>query len=410
MTTAAPAEPIDPSPADAMTKAILFVGLMVFAMGQTILFALAGPVARDIGLAEWQIGAIVSAAAIMFVLVSPVWGRLSDRWGRRTVISGGLFAYGVTTLMFAAVLYAGLQGWVGAALAFAGLLGARLLYALLSGGIQPASMALMADVTSARDRSAGLALIGAGFGLGAVLGPALAAMLVRFGVLTPLFTVAALSAVMAVLTRVWIREPVRHVASGQGGLDARIDLRALAPALALAFGAYVAISTLQQTTAFYIQDFTGSDAARAAQLSGYAFMALAAATLLVQGAVVQAFKPTPSRMLGIGLPLSALGVAVYLAAPNLIWVIAGFAVMGAGFGLVQPGINAFASLQVDAGRQGGVAGYAQAAAAGGFVVGPLAGTLLYGLTPRAPLMLALGSLVLCVLLFALLSRRQAQPA
>ena len=384
-------------------RAIVFVSMIVFAMGQSILFALAGPVAREIGLVEWQVGAIVSAAAVVFVIVSPFWGRLADRLGRKTVMVSGLVGYGLTTLVFAVVLLMGLQGVIGASLAFAILLGTRLLYAVTSGGIQPAAVAMMADATSEHDRSVGVALVGAGFGLGTVLGPTLAAALVLLGVLSPLFVAAGLAFAIALIALLFLDEPQRKVPS-EAGLASAFDIKGNAPYLLLAFGTFVAVSALQQTAAFYVQDFTETDAARAAQLAGFAFIALALATLIVQGGVVQVLKPSPILMLGIGFPLMALGVLAYLLAPSFAWIIIAFLAMGAGFGLVQPGITAFVSLQTSADAQGGAAGFVQAAMAGGFVVGPLAGTIIYGISPSAPLLLALGSLVACLAIFTFLAR------
>jgi MFS family permease len=121
--------------------------------------------------------------------------------------------------------------------------------------------------------------------------------------------------------------------------------------------------------------------------------------LLIQGGAVQALKPPPSRMVAIGLPLAAVGITLCLVAPSFGWIIAGFAVMGAGFGLIQPGISALVSLATGADAQGRAAGIVQGAMAGGFVVGPLAGTALYGLAPTAPLWLALANLGAFTLLF-----------
>ncbi|MEM6585803.1 MAG: MFS transporter, partial [Pseudomonadota bacterium] len=73
-----------------MQRAIIFAGLMVFAMGQTILFALLGPATREMGFAEWQVGAIISTSAVVFVAISALWGRIADRWGRRNTIVTGL--------------------------------------------------------------------------------------------------------------------------------------------------------------------------------------------------------------------------------------------------------------------------------------------------------------------------------
>ena len=86
----------------------LVPGLVAFSMGQTVLFAVAGPVIRDIGLSEFQLGMIVSAAAVMFMLASPIWGRLSDSWGRKRVIVFGLFTYALTSFALAATMQIGL--------------------------------------------------------------------------------------------------------------------------------------------------------------------------------------------------------------------------------------------------------------------------------------------------------------
>jgi MFS family permease len=378
---------------------------MFFAMGQTVLFALAGPVVREIGLEEWQFGVVISASAIVFMLVSPIWGRLSDRWGRKAVIVCGLAGYGAMTLLFAGVLQAGLAGLVVGVAAFAALTGARVLYAVVSGGIQPASAALMADMTTSGDRSAGMALIGAAFGIGSVLGPAFAALLVGFGVLLPLIIIAAAAIVSAALILILVKAPQAQVASESTVPPlAAPSIAPLIPYLALMFGTYVAVSALQQTAGFFIQDFTGADVLRAAQLAGFAFMALAAGTLAVQGGIVQVFKPSPRIMLLTGFPVTVAGIAGYALAPDFLNVVASFAVMGGGFGLLQPGISAAASLVTSGDRQGETAGFIQGAMAAGFVVGPVAGTLIYNLDVRAPLAFAGGCLVICY--FVVLTMRR----
>ncbi|MEM9311926.1 MAG: MFS transporter [Pseudomonadota bacterium] len=393
-------------------RAIIFTGLMIFAMGQTILFALLGPAARDIGFAEWQVGAIISTSAVVFVLISPVWGTLADRWGRKNVIVSGLASYALATLLFAWLLSLGLAGVLAGGTAFASLIGARLLYSLGSGGIQPAAVAMMADLTSKADRSAGVAAVGAAFGLGTVLGPGVASLLVDFGLLVPLLTAAAGAFVIALLAAVFVKDPPRRDQAEDANEDAKPDLLALAPFLALGTGTFVAISAIQQTMSFFIQDFTGTDAIAATKLAGNAFVVLAVATLVVQAGVVQKLKPAPSIMLGYGLPIATLGIVTMALAPSYAIILVGFGIMGAGFGLVQPGISAIVSLATGAEAQGNAAGYVQAAMAGGFVIGPIAGTSLYALSPKAPLMLAIACCVGCYALFgwAVRGRKRVEPS
>ncbi|MEM7779768.1 MAG: MFS transporter [Pseudomonadota bacterium] len=389
-----------------MQRGIILLGLMVFAMGQTILFALLGPAARDIGLAEWQVGAIISASAVVFVLVSPFWGSLADRWGRKNVIVAGLGSYAFATVLFAWLLGLGLEGAMGTTIAFASLVAARLLYALGSGGIQPAAVAMMADLTSKSDRSAGVAAVGAAFGIGTVVGPGVAYLFVGFGLLVPLFVAAGAALVLALLAGFFVHDPERLEIEedGQDEEAETASIASLAPFLALGLITFIAISAIQQTTSFFLQDFTGADATETTRLAGNAFVVLALAMLFVQGFVVQKLKPAPTRMLAIGFPVAALGIAVMALAPSYVVIVAGVGVMGAGFGLVQPGISAIVSLATGADSQGNAAGYVQAAMAGGFVIGPLAGTTIYALSPTAPLFLALGCCVVCFALFVWTAR------
>lgn len=393
-----------------MQRGIIFAGLMVFAMGQTILFAMLGPAAREIGLAEWQVGAIISASAIVFVAISPLWGSLADRWGRKNVIVTGLGSYALATLLFAWLLNLGMQGVMGASATFFALVAARLVYALGAGGIQPAAIAMMADLTSKEDRSAGVAAVGAAFGVGTVIGPAAAYAFVGFGLLVPLLIAAAAACAISIMAAVFVTDPERSTDTANNRHASLLSLREIAPFMVLSLGTFTAIASIQQTMAFFIQDFTGSNAVETTRLAGNAFVVLALAMLFVQGGVVQKLKPSPTTMLAIGFPIAMAGIATMALAPSYAIMIVGFGVMGAGFGLVQPGISAFVSLVTGAEAQGNAAGYVQAAMAGGFVVGPLAGTALYGIEPRAPLVLALACCGLCLGLFVWTVFSRAQNA
>jgi len=391
-------------------RGIIFAGLMVFAMGQTILFAMLGPAAREIGLAEWQVGAIISASAIVFVAISPLWGSLADRWGRKNVIVTGLGSYALAKLLFAWLLNLGMQGVMGASATFFALVAARLVYALGAGGIQPAAIAMMADLTSKEDRSAGVAAVGAAFGVGTVIGPAAAYAFVGFGLLVPLLIAAAAACAISIMAAVFVTDPERSTDTANNRHASLLSLREIAPFMVLSLGTFTAIASIQQTMAFFIQDFTGSNAVETTRLAGNAFVVLALAMLFVQGGVVQKLKPSPTTMLAIGFPIAMAGIATMALAPSYAIMIVGFGVMGAGFGLVQPGISAFVSLVTGAEAQGNAAGYVQAAMAGGFVVGPLAGTALYGIEPRAPLVLALACCGLCLGLFVWTVFSRAQNA
>lgn len=366
--------------------AVLVPALVTYSMGQTALFAIAGPVARAIGLSELAIGIIISSAAVVFVVASPIWGRICDAWGRKRTIVFGLSSYAISSTAFALTMEAGLAGWLSASMAFAAMLALRIAYAALGAGIQPAGVGYMADVSTRAERPAAVAMVGAAFGIGSILGPAVAAGLVGFGVLTPLYVIAALGLAAAIFVAVALKEPPGHAAEATAG--ATLDMRLIAPLLVLAALSFVGVSAMQQSIAFYVQDFLQVDASAAAQAAGYCFMALAAAMVIVQGAVIPALKPSPQSLLTTGYPLVLAGLALFAFGTAFWHLVAAAAVLGAGYGFAQAGLMSAASLSSAPEAQGRAAGAIQSAMSVGFVIGPLAGTALYQIDPLYTVALA----------------------
>jgi MFS family permease len=370
--------------------------MMALAMGNTALFAVFGPAAREIGMPEYAVGAIVSAAAVMFVIGSIVWGRIADRWGRRKVAVLALAIYALMSFGFAAVLQAGLAGALAAGGVFAVLLTLRVLYGLLGSGLQPAATGYMADISSRSERPAAVAEIGAAFGIGTILGPALAAALSGFGIAVPLYVIAGLGLAAALACFLYLPEPPRPVAD-DSGTGTAISMRAIAPFLFLGLLTFLAVASMQQSTAFFVQDVLKANAQDAAQASGLCFAALAVSMVAMQAAGIPALKPSPPALLFAGFPVCLAGLAVFAFGGGYWALVLGCAVMGAGFGLAIPGVNASISLATGAAAQGQAAGLGQAAASAGFIVGPLTATWLNAQEPKWTIALAASALLLGLL-------------
>jgi MFS family permease len=384
-----------------LDKAVLFACMVVFSIGQTILFALMGLAGREIGLREIEVGAVVASSAVVMTFMAPWWGKRVDRWGRKRLVVGGMLGYGLGTLLFAGVLWLGMTGWLVAG-AFASLICARVLYAMMIGSLHPASGAYMANITSRADRSAGMALLGAGFALGSILGPGLAAVAVVLGLLAPLAIAAGLAVACAIAAALVLREhrPAEHGA----GSAAQVSWRSMAPFLAQSFLVWTSISAIQQTVSFFVQDEFAPDAREAATLAGFAFMALAIATIAMQAGVVQRFKPAPRTMLSLGFPLALAGVALLAVTPSYPAMIVAFALMGAGYAFVHPGASAAVSLAVGPQAQGMAAGRMGGAASAGYIAGPLSGTAVYALSPYAPAILGAACTLVAALIFVFVIR------
>lgn len=385
-----------------LDKAVLFACMVVFSVGQTILFALMGLAGREIGLREVEVGAVVASSAVVMTFMAPWWGRRVDLWGRKRLVVGGMLGYGVGTLLFASALWVGMNGWVVGAMAFWTLIGTRVVYAMMIGSLHPAAGAYMANITSRADRSAGMALLGAGFALGSILGPGLAAVAVVLGLLAPLAIAAGMAVVCAIAAALVLRDhkPAHDAAASQGS----VSWRAMAPYLAQAFLVWTSISCIQQTASFFVQDKFAPSATEAATLTGFAFMALALATIAMQMGVVQRLKPSPRAMLGFGFPVALAGVLLFALTPSYPLMIAAFALMGAGYAFVHPGASAAVSLSVGPQAQGLASGRMGGASSAGYIAGPLSGTAIYALSPYAPAMLSAACTLAAAAIFVLVIR------
>lgn len=375
-------------------KSILFAGLFAAYAGMMLANPVFPPLARELGLTEFQAGMVISAAALVFAIVSPFWGWLSDRIGRKPVFVIGLTGIGVGFTLFAAAAYLGLIGVLTGAMLLAALFATRIVMGAMIGAVPVSAQAYMADITASADRSAGMALIGAANGLGTLLGPAIAALLVTFGLLTPFFAGAAIVLLVA-FALAFAMPPSPRRQSMEAPPKIMPWDRRVWPFLFLGFVSVTVIVLLQITLGFYLIDRFSLTPVAAAQMASVGLFVVGIALALVQGVLVTRFKWSPRTLLRAGAPIMAAGLFGAILAPSLPLLVAAFAVMGTAGGLLFPGFTSGASLAVSDQEQGAVAGLGSAANGVGAVVGPLLGTALYQVDIAAPYIA--GAILLSVL-------------
>ena len=251
------------------------------------------------------------------------------------------------------------------------------------GAVPVSAQAYMADITESADRSAGMALIGAANGLGTLLGPALAALLVTFGLLVPFYAGAAI-ALVAALTLAFVMPPSPRRQERDAPPKLMPWDRRVWPFLFLSFVSVTVIVLLQITLGFYLIDRFSLTPVDAAQTAAIGLFVVGIALAVVQGVFVTRFKWSPRTLLRAGAPIMALGLIGAVLAPSLPLLIAAFAVMGIAGGLLFPGFTSGASLAVSENEQGAIAGLNSAANGAGAVIGPLIGTALYQAGMTAP--------------------------
>lgn len=390
-------------------RLILLTALISVGFGFTVLFAILGPLGREVGMSELQISSIIAASSLVVFLASPRWGRLSDRWGRKRVMVIGLFGYACGNFLFASVFHLTL---IGALLPLAGyllLMLTRVMHASVMSAIMPASSAYMADITTVATRTKGMGAVGAANNFGSILGPALGGLLAGITLLTPLWVASAV-AITTALFVIFLLPDIPKVApsTGQSRGPASQKLSYFDPRILpyIIVGAlmFMGMALVQQTLAFRFQDVLGLTAVETAQTFGIAMGCSAAASLLSQIGLMQRINLTPFQWLRVALPILAIAFACLALADTKNLMITAMVLQGAGMGLAGPAFMAGASLAVEPHEQGAVAGVAGSCGPLGFTVGPLLGGFFYQISPDLPYWFTF-AIYLPLLVFVMLQRR-----
>lgn len=355
--------------------AVLFLTVFIDLMGFGIVIPLL-PIyaerfhaASFVGMAG---GALIAAYSLMQLIFAQLWGRVSDRVGRRPVLLVSLAASSVSYLLLAGAWSLGV------------LFAARLLAGAAGANISVAQ-AYIADVTSTEDRVRGMGLIGAAFGLGMVIGPALGGVLSLAGPRVPEFFAAALCFLNFVMAAYRLPESLPE--SRRRATDFRHPLApaALREALSLPGAALLMSVFFLTTLGFAILEGTLSLAAerrfefsRAQVSQMWAYMGVVA--VVVQGwAVGRLSRRVPERSLVIaGTATLALGFAWIPFAGRPMALLAALALVVIGQGLAGPSLSSLISKTVGEPTQHGVAlGLSQSLSAGARAIGPAGGGLAF---------------------------------
>ena len=383
---------------------LLCGSLAAQALGQSAMFAVLPTIGREVGLKEIQVGAIIAASSIVFFVASPLWGRASDRFGRRRIFIIGQIGYALGGSLFAASFWFALEGWLTPLVAWFSMIAARMTQASLMSASAPAAGAYIADITSANDRARGLARIGAANNLGSIAGPAVGGMLAAASLFAPFVLAVVSVGIAAVLSYRYLpATPARREATAAHYKVALMDRRVLpwiVPGIAMFMGAAV----VQQTLSFRIQDALALPPSQAAAAFGTTMMASAIAGLLAQSVIVQRVPLLPITWLLIGLPLIVAALGTMALLDSYAAFVVANVLMGFGMGFAGAGFSAGASLAVTAEEQGGVAGVSAAASSAGWIIGPLLGPGLYQVAAPLPFLVAAG-LIAAVTVHAFVSRR-----
>jgi len=350
-----------------------------------MLFSILPPAARDIGISPFQVSTIFATSALIWVFISPMWGRRSDVVGRRTIILTGLLGYALSMTLLATTIEIGLRKWLPALAVYPMMVASRSVFAVLGSGTGPASQAYVADRTSRIDRTAGVALVSAAMGLGETIGPGIGAALAVIDLLAPIYLSAGLAVISALAIWLFLPEegtPLEHATARPPRM--RVGDRRVLPFLLVSTALQAVRATTVITLAFFLQDTLGLTAQQTVQYSGVGFVVLAVCGLFAQLVIVQRFRPPARWMMRAGTVLMVVAFVLFIVGGAFPVYLIGLMNLGVGLGLVRPGSAAAASLSVEPNEQGSVAGMLSGVAVIGNVFGPMLGTTLYTFSHIGP--------------------------
>lgn len=384
---------------------LLFAALFVMGASNSMLFVVLPMVTRTIGTGEIFVGLIFAGSAAFFTLCSPLWGSLSDTYGRRPILIIGMIGNTLSLVAMAVVTGLALSGALPPLVAMALFFLARTIYGSVGSAIQPAAQAYIADRTLLTERTKLMSTLTAGGGLGTAFGPPLAAWaggLIRIE--SFIFALAVCSTLVLILVMFCLpehRAPSPREPGSRHFWRLARDSR-LWPFLLAGVGGWTAQGVFLQTLHFYLLDVAHIAPIKTALLSGAILSGGAALVFGAQFILIPALGLRPRALMVMGSLLTGFGALAMMFSASGLTIGLSFLMTALGFGLSRPGMISGASLSVEQKEQGAAAGLVAATAGAGFFIAPFTGLAVYQfISPQATyavlaaLMGLIATLVLC---------------
>jgi DHA1 family tetracycline resistance protein-like MFS transporter len=348
-----------------MTRPLLIIFLTIFVnlIGFGIIIPLLPFYAETFGASPVVIGLLFAVFSLCQLLAAPALGDLSDRYGRRPILVFSLAGTVVSFVMLAL------------AHSIAMLFLARIVDGLSGGNISTAR-AYVADVTEPKDRARAYGLIGAAFGLGFIMGPAISGVLAKVSYTAPIWAAAALTLGATAMAWLWLPETVHRAQAGTGNpfsyLPELFQRAAMRRVLTIDFIYWFAFSIFQTTFALFAARRFEFDASR----TGYFLAGFGVLGAVIQGGLIRPIvrRAGDKATFVAGIVCSVAGLVAAALAHSVALFALALVPLAFGMGFGHPTVSSLVSRAARGDEQGRVQGAASAVESLGRTFGPVWGS------------------------------------
>ena len=352
-------------------------GLFTVGLGQSFVFVLVPPLARDLGLSEIQTSTIFAISAIAWALTSAGWGRASDVYGRRNIAILGLIGYSISMIALITPLFLVERNILAISFLFPSLILGRLINGLVGSATRPASFAYVADHSSREDRTLEFARMESSFLIGTVAGPLFGGVLFVITKETPFYVFSALALIASVGLYFNLKEyeikPQDSKKSNISYLSSNVW-----PFLLLAALTSLCLASLYQSIGFYITDtFTNLDDLPI--LISISFALLSISAIVSQYLFTDFIALNNFKLLILGSILMSSSFLAMSSVESIATYYLTLIFNGFGLGLLRPATASSLSLNQLPENQGSAAGYLGSVMPIGHMMVPLIAMPIYSI-------------------------------
>lgn len=372
---------------------ILFAVMFLVMVGFGIIIPVLPFYAEEIGATPTELGLLMSVYSLMQLIFAPMWGRLSDRIGRKPVMMIGIF--GLALSFFVQAISTEL--WM--------LFAARILGGILSSANMPTAMAYVADITTEENRGKGMGIVGAATGLGFVFGPAIGGIFSKTSLSLPFYIAAVSSFITLFLVLILLKEPKLHKTDSSNKSIWSAFNSSVSILFFVQLFISLSLSGLEATFAY----FAAKKAGLTTRDLGYIFMIMGFGSAMVQGGLVGKWtkKYGESAVIQGGMIVSAIGFGLILLVDNFTTAAIYLTIFGLGNGVIRPSVSSMLTKVSDAGH-GSSTGLLSSFDSLGRIVGPTFGGWLYSIAIGLPYISGIIITIIAFVIFLVFRPKERQ--